>query len=117
MIKTTITLTESGFVSISDAVAVGEVKQESIKGEEWMRLYSGFPADWFTDKIKGLFGGSSSDPSSSTSTGTDSEPTVLADEVTTSESGLEVTIPLTIDFEFGSTPPMTAAEKRVARDR
>ena len=33
MIKTTITLSDSGFVSISDAIAVGEVKQESIKGE------------------------------------------------------------------------------------
>ena len=34
VIKTTIALSESGFVSISDAVAVGEVKQDSIKGEE-----------------------------------------------------------------------------------
>lgn len=76
----------------------------------------------FLDKIKGLFGGGSSNPSSSTSTGTDSEPTVLTDESTASEDtpkspGLEVTIPLTIDFEFGSTPPMTAEEKRAARNR
>lgn len=34
VIKTTIALSESGFVSISDAIAVGEVKQDSIKGEE-----------------------------------------------------------------------------------
>lgn len=34
VIKTTITLSESGFVSISDAVAIGEVKQESIKGDK-----------------------------------------------------------------------------------
>lgn len=33
VIKTTITLSESGFVSISDPIAVGEVKQDSIKGE------------------------------------------------------------------------------------
>jgi hypoxia up-regulated 1 len=33
VIKTTIALSESGFVSISDAIAVGEVKQDSIKGE------------------------------------------------------------------------------------
>ena len=38
MIKTTITLSDSGFVSISDAIAVGEVKQESIKGEEQNEL-------------------------------------------------------------------------------
>ena len=54
--------------------------------------------------------------------GTDSELDDFADEIITPEeplksSGLEVTIPLTIDFEFGSTPPMTAAEKRVARNR
>ena len=34
VIKATIILSESGFVSISDAIAVGEVKQESIKGEK-----------------------------------------------------------------------------------
>ena len=38
MIKTTVTLSDSGFVSISDAIAVGEVKQESIKGEEQNEL-------------------------------------------------------------------------------
>jgi hypoxia up-regulated 1 len=34
VIKTTIALSESGFVSISDAIAAGEVNQESIKGEK-----------------------------------------------------------------------------------
>ena len=38
MIKATITLSEPGFVSISDAIAVGEVKQESIKGREWDQI-------------------------------------------------------------------------------
>jgi len=33
VIKATVALSESGFVSISDAIAVGEVKQDSIKGE------------------------------------------------------------------------------------
>jgi len=32
VIKATITLTESGFISISDAIAIGEVKQDSIEG-------------------------------------------------------------------------------------
>lgn len=122
VIKATITLSESGFVSISDAIAVGEVKRDSIKGEETERVCAKSRTDWFTDKIKGLFGGGSSDHSSSTSTGTDSEPTIPADEVIMSEDspgspGLEVTVPLTIDFEFGPAPPMTSAEKRVARDR
>ncbi|KAF9642883.1 hypothetical protein BDM02DRAFT_3192522, partial [Thelephora ganbajun] len=89
VIKTTITLSESGFVSASDAIAVGEVEQ---------------------DLIEGLFSGA------------DSESTVLTDESTGSEDmprslGLELTIPLTIDFEFGSTPPMTGKEKRAARHR
>jgi hypoxia up-regulated 1 len=33
VVKATIALSESGFVSITDAIAVGEVKQDSIKGE------------------------------------------------------------------------------------
>ena len=57
VVKTTIALSESGFVYISDAVAVGEV------------------------------------------------------------NGLEITVPLNIDFQFGPTPPMTVEEKRTARDR
>ena len=78
--------------------------------------------DWFVDKIKGLFGGSFSDLSSPTPTGTDSGIHVLTDENVVSEdtprpSGSEISIPLTIDFEFGPTPPMTAEEKRAARNR
>ena len=122
VVKATITLSESGFVSISDAIAVGELKQDSIKGEEWIEFIQNLRLIWFADKIKGLFGGSSGDLPSSIPTGTDSELAVLADESTTPEDplklpGLEATIPLTIDFEFGPMPPMTAAEKRVARDR
>lgn len=83
---------------------------------------SGSFADQFTDRIKGLFGGGSSDPPSSTSTGTDSESTVLTDEDITPDdipksSSLEITVPLNIDFEFGPTPPMTVEEKRAARNR
>lgn len=83
---------------------------------------SGFPTDLFADRIKGLFGGGSGDPSSSTSIDTDSESTVLTDETIKPEdalksSSLETTVPLTIDFEFGPTPPMTAEEKRLARNR
>ncbi|KAF9642532.1 hypothetical protein BDM02DRAFT_3273434 [Thelephora ganbajun] len=63
-----------------------------------------------TDGFKGLFSSA------------DSESTVLTDESTASEDmprslGLELTIPLTIDFEFGSTPPMTGKEKQAARHR
>lgn len=83
---------------------------------------SGYLTNRFVDRIKGLFGGGSGDPSSSTSTGTDSESTVLTDENTIPEdppksSGLEITVPLSIDFEFGPTPPMTVEEKRTARNR
>lgn len=78
--------------------------------------------DRLPDRIKGLFGGGSSDPSSPASTDTDSESTVLTDENTTPEeilksSGLEITVPLIVDFEFGPTPPMTVEEKRTARNR
>ena len=52
-----------------------------------------------------------------TSTGTDSESAVLADDTNPSESSFKVTVPLTVDFEFGSTRPMTPIEKRLARHR
>jgi len=39
------------------------------------------------------------------------------DDITTSGSGPRVTVPLTVDFEFGSTRPMTPTEKRLARHR
>lgn len=86
------------------------------------RIYSESPTESFLDKIKGLFGGGSGDPSSPTPTGTDSESIVLTDESTALEdtsksSDLEFTIPLTIDFDFGSTPPMTPEEKRASRSR
>ncbi|KAF9642311.1 hypothetical protein BDM02DRAFT_3193509 [Thelephora ganbajun] len=83
VIETTIALSESGFVSVSDAITVGEVKQ---------------------DFIKGLFSGA------------DSESTVLTDERATSEDmprslGLELTIDLTIDFEFGSEPALALKQE------
>ena len=45
MIKATITLSKPGFVSVSDAIAVGEVKQNSIKGGEWDGPFC-FHIDW-----------------------------------------------------------------------
>lgn len=92
VVETTVTLTESGFVFITDASAVGKVKRET-NGEEWA--------------LTTLF----------TSTGTDSESAVLADDTNPSESSFKVTVPLTVDFEFGSTRPMTPIEKRLARHR
>ena len=102
MIKTTIALSKSGFVSIVNASAFGVVKRDSTEGEEW--------------HLSGISSGGS------TSTGADSQSTVLVDEIATSEDpltppGLQVTIPLTVDLEFGFTPPMTDEEKQAARDR
>ena len=66
-------------------------------------------------------GSPSGDPSS-TSTGTDSYSTVLADETTPlgdplASPGPQITIPLTVDLEFCFTRPMTDEEKQAARDR
>ena len=40
VVKATITLSESGFISVSDAVAYGDIKDESIAGKS---LYSLLP--------------------------------------------------------------------------
>ncbi|KDR78342.1 hypothetical protein GALMADRAFT_64912 [Galerina marginata CBS 339.88] len=110
VVKATLTLSESGFVSVSDAVAYGEIKDESITG-----------------KLKEFFGGASS---SSTDTVTDSAENVPPrdSETTTSASAapekekkpaapVENTIPLSIEVKFTTIPPMTVDEKKRARGR
>ncbi|KAF9562890.1 actin-like ATPase domain-containing protein [Agrocybe pediades] len=120
VVKATLTLSESGFVSVSDAFAYGEIKDESIAG-----------------KLKGLFsGGSSSDEittesadntpprdsstdseSSSTSASSSSSSSAAAAKETKPAAPVENKIPLSIDVKFTTIPPMTVDQKKKSRSR
>jgi len=132
VVKATLTLSESGFVSVSEAVAYGEIKDDSITG---MILPSAKErlADCVPGKLKEFFGGSGSSleeasgsienipprdtkaPSSSDATPSSSpsaEPTLDKKAV-----AKQNTIPLNITVQFPVLPPMTAEEKKTARSR
>lgn len=119
VVKATLVLSESGFVSVQDAVAFGEIKDDSIAG-----------------KLKGLFGGKdgsssseeaagntetvarseaseSNEPSGATTTTTASSTPTPSKKPTPKES----TIALKVKVNLSSIPPMVVPEKRAARDR
>ncbi|GJJ09364.1 hypothetical protein Clacol_003586 [Clathrus columnatus] len=102
VIKVTLALTESGFVIIQDAVAFGEVKEESIAA-----------------KLKGFFGGSSAD-----STTLDTSETPSVDPSSAAPTGKpnkrgnnEGTIQLEFDLTPLSIHPLTYAEKKLSHER
>ncbi|KAJ7057924.1 Hsp70 protein-domain-containing protein [Mycena amicta] len=115
VVKATLTLSESGFVSVSNAVAFGEIKDESIAG-----------------KLKGFFGGGGSS-SEAEETTEDNRP--RASESDTSASGTtsansseataekkkvvpkDNTITLNTTVVFPTIPPMTVDQKKTARSR
>ncbi|XP_006455585.1 hypothetical protein AGABI2DRAFT_210009 [Agaricus bisporus var. bisporus H97] len=126
VVKATLTLSESGFFSVSDAVAFGEIKDDSITG-----------------KLKGLFAGSSSadetstgsaentppretpetaetvSPSSSSSASSSAdtpEPTTKVEEEK-KKAPVENTIPLTVNVRFTTISPMTVEEKQQSRKK
>ncbi|KAG5337074.1 hypothetical protein C0989_010915 [Termitomyces sp. Mn162] len=123
VVKATLMLSDSGFVSVSEAVAYGEIKDDSLTG-----------------KLKGLFGGGSSVEQSETSTenvppretdtqtssestsstsSTSATPTPSANdsETKTEKISKEDTVKLKIVTTFPVIPPMTIDEKKEARSR
>lgn len=115
VVKATIAVSESGFASISEVVAYGEIKDESISG-----------------KLKSLFGAGLS--ASETETDSEHEPAARTDgaasETSTAAAAanssetkekekavVKDTIPLEVETTFSSLAPMTQAQKRTARSR
>ncbi|KAI3608795.1 hsp70 family chaperone lhs1 [Moniliophthora roreri] len=132
VVKATVKLSESGFVSVTDAVAYGDIKDESLTG-----------------KIKGLFGAGSSsapeteetpvtendpprdpqsssessssasetasEPASSSASGASASPPAAAEKKKITEK--DKTIALGITVHFPTIPPMTVEEKQKARSR
>ncbi|KAG6812912.1 hypothetical protein H0H92_015464 [Tricholoma furcatifolium] len=127
VVKATLMLSDSGFVSVSEAVAYGEIKDDSLTG-----------------KLKGLFGGgssseeaepssaenvppresetsSSSSSSSSTASSSSEAPTPSANETEADAKkkavSKEDTIKLKVVTSFPVFAPMTVDEKKEARSR
>lgn len=138
VVKATVTLSESGFVSLTQAIAFGEIKDESIAGA-WhiminlisiLKIIS-------TGKLKGFFGSGNSAENDDTvaqavlenalprDSATDSAavPSPSASDEKSAEKDKKVlpkdlnTIKLNITTNFASIPPMTVPEKREARNR
>ncbi|TFK36492.1 Hsp70 protein-domain-containing protein [Crucibulum laeve] len=113
VVKATLTLSESGFVSVTDAIAFGEIKDDSITG-----------------KLKGLFGKGSSSSEEATESAENTPPRDTDTTSSTSSANatpsaepekkaapVENTIPLNISISFTTIPPMTVDEKKIARGR
>ncbi|KAF8515704.1 Hsp70 protein-domain-containing protein [Hysterangium stoloniferum] len=104
VIKVTIILTESGFAVVQDAVAFGEIKDESIAG-----------------KLKGFFGGaaSSETPSAEASEETSSlpAPSPTPEKEKSAKEKDQSTIALNVDVAPLSIHPLTYREKQASRER
>ncbi len=114
VIKATVVLSESGFTNVQDVLAFGEIKDDSL-----------------TSKLKSLLNNvASSETESGKETETEARPgstsssSASASGETASDEKKEKekekpkdTIPLKVEIKWSSIPPMTAAEKRTARDR
>ncbi|KAF5314314.1 hypothetical protein D9619_011752 [Psilocybe cf. subviscida] len=114
VVKATLSLSESGFVSVTEAVAYGEIKDDSLTG-----------------KLKGLFGGGSSSSETAESTHVPPRDTESASSSSSSSSAaasasatpekkkapVQDTIPLSIEVKFTTIAPMTVDQKKKSRSR
>ncbi|KAF8999790.1 Hsp70 protein-domain-containing protein [Cyathus striatus] len=119
VVKATLTLSDSGFISVTDAIAYGEIKDDSLTG-----------------KLKGFFGGSGSTSEEPTAESAENMPprdtdTSSASDASSASSAsaspsastapekvpVENTIPLNISIRFTTIAPMTVGEKKAARSR
>ncbi|KAL1731465.1 Hsp70 protein-domain-containing protein [Schizophyllum commune] len=103
VVKATVTLSDSGFVAVKDAIAYGEVKDESLTG-----------------KLKNLFGagsGSSPEEASTEGEGETATDASASPSATATGATLQETIPLNITTKFPVHAPMSVDEKKKARSR
>lgn len=133
VVKATLMLSESGFVSVTDAVAFGEIQDDSLSGlVNCFGPYLLLIVFCIPGKLKGLFGGSSSpaedlaqdaehvSPREEAEAATSGTPELGKDKKKTKDanaSSSENTIPLGINVAFTTIAPMTVEEKRAARNR
>lgn len=97
VVKVTVALSDSGFVSVEEAIAYGEVKS-SIAG-----------------KLKTFFGGGAGETDGAT--GGEKENEQVAFSKDKKEKDESSTIPLQLATVYSTLAPMSVADKRSARDR
>lgn len=141
VVKATLTLSDSGFVAVKDAVAYGEIKDESLTGKYPCSLFFGTKPDAdLSGKLKGLFGGgasssdeataesadntpprdsesSSASAASSSSSASASSAAAAEKETKKAAAPVENTIPLSLEVTFPTIPPMTVEQKKTSRSR
>lgn len=105
VIKATVVLSESGFVSVGDAIAYGEIKDDSITG-----------------KLKGLFGGGGDQELLETDVdeAAPKDEKMEKDKKDKAKKPLakdQSTIPLEIEIVYNSQGPLSLVAKRAARER
>ncbi|KAI9432685.1 actin-like ATPase domain-containing protein [Lactarius indigo] len=103
IIKATILFSESGFVSVPEAVAYAELKDDSIAG-----------------KLKGLFGDSPAEDGSTSTADAEassSSSSVAPKATKAAATPKDITIPLNVTVKFTSVAPMGLEQKREARQR
>ncbi|KAI0688008.1 actin-like ATPase domain-containing protein [Cytidiella melzeri] len=113
VIKATVVLSESGFTNIQDVVAFGEFKDESITGKLKSLLNSALGAE--SGEVEKDSEGTA--PSGSTSAAGETPSNGTADKKEKEKEKPKDTIPLEVEIKWPSIPPMSAVEKRTARDR
>ncbi|KAI0339093.1 actin-like ATPase domain-containing protein [Trametopsis cervina] len=119
VVKATVVLSESGFTTIQDVIAFGEIKDDS-----------------FTGKLKSMLAGAKSTEGGESAAetaaraeatpGEEKKPEDEKKEDSKDEKKEEKevkkekprdTIPLEVEIKYSSIPPMSAPEKRASRDR
>jgi hypoxia up-regulated 1 len=116
IIKATILFSESGFVSVPEAIAYGEIKDDSLAGASTrsppplLRLLN-----MCAGKLKGLSGDSS--PSAEDGSTSTVDPSVAPKATKAATTPKDITIPLNVTVKFPSVAPMGLEQKREARQR
>ncbi|KAG9310975.1 Hsp70 protein-domain-containing protein [Chiua virens] len=109
VVKLTVALSESGFVSAKEAVVYGDIKSETLAGM-LQGFFGGGQGEQEVLKEQGEDGNTQEGEAQQTSASAKEKDSGL----TNKESS---TIPLEINVVFSTPPPMTVAEKRASRDR
>ncbi|TFY61102.1 hypothetical protein EVJ58_g4721 [Rhodofomes roseus] len=103
VVKATLRYSDSGFASVADAVAYGEIKDDSLTG-----------------KLKGLFSGKSDEVVEGEAAEGDQAPFAAPSpsaSAAATEQKREDTIPLDVQVDFPSLQPLSVAAKRQSRAR
>ncbi|EAU87647.1 hypothetical protein CC1G_09108 [Coprinopsis cinerea okayama7 len=126
VVKATVSLSESGFISVTKAIAYGEIKDESLSGK-FKSLFGGSPSEATVDDAESAEPPreTESSSSSSSSAASESESATNGDKKDKKEKKEEKkkpnpadnTIELKVVPKFTTIAPFTLEQKRAARAR